>query len=65
MRAGAGQGLLVFIALDRIEYALRLVQLAALGQAAGIEDQRRGMLVVFRQQHLEQRFGVGKPAFAE
>ena len=34
LRAGAGQGLLVLVALHRVEDGLRLFQFAALGQAA-------------------------------
>lgn len=65
MRAGAGQGLLVLVALHRVEDGLRLFQFAALGQAAGVEDQRRGVVVVLRQQGFQGRFGVADAAFGE
>ena len=62
---GAGQCSLVFIALDRVEHGLRLAQLTAFGEAAGIEDQRLGVGVVFAQQHFEDGFGVGEAAVVE
>ena len=53
LRLGAGQRLLVLITLDRVEHGFRLAQLAAFGQAAGVENQRGRVLVVFRQHLLE------------
>ncbi len=63
--AGTGQRGLVRVALDRVEDQLGFAQLTAFGQAAGIQDQGRGMAVVFRQQRLEQGFRLADAAFGE
>ncbi|MNE21170.1 hypothetical protein D3C80_1143210 [compost metagenome] len=65
MRLGAGEGGLVLIALDRVEHGLGFTQLAPLSQATGIEDQRTGIAVVFREQCLEGALGFAEAPFGE
>jgi hypothetical protein len=54
----------VLVGLDRIQH-LRFAQLTAFGEAAGVQDQRLGIAVVFTQQHLQQRFGLAETALGE
>ena len=65
MRARAGQRLLVLIALHGIEHGFRLAQLAPFGQAARVQNQAGGVLVVLAEQLLQLRLCLGKTAFGE
>ncbi|MNR61150.1 hypothetical protein D3C85_1828080 [compost metagenome] len=55
----------MLVALHRIEHGFRFAQFAALGEAAGIEDQAGGVGVVVGQQLLQQVLGFADAAFIE
>ncbi len=55
----------MLVALDRAQHRLGLAQFAALGQAARVENQCRGVLVVVGEQLLEQAFRLADATLGE
>ncbi|MNJ61214.1 hypothetical protein D3C77_569930 [compost metagenome] len=65
LRLGTGQRRFVLVAFDCIEHSLGFIQFAALCQAAGVQNQRTGIAVIFAQQRLEGGFGFAEATFAK